>query len=325
MKRLVFSLTQLLHLPMSVLGALVFALRVILDSRRRDISMTAYVPLLGRVLMHDLGERPDPEGKALLENLPTTSVPAVRAMLEPTLFASRLSGYRPDLLLMPTDQDMTIATMLNGRARFFDDLVDHRSEQASQFVILGGGYDTRTLGRFRETGLRFFELDRPRTQQTKREALCRAGIPADGTTFVEVDFTASDWFDRLVDAGYREDAATVFLWEGVSEYLPEAVVRNSLETLAKRSGPGSSLGVDFLSDKAQNPPSQLGRWSTEVSKLVLNVTREPFKFAPVWPAPIRTHIEEFLASTGWQLEHLAKLPFEAGSEDAAGALCRATR
>ena len=61
------------------------------------------------------------------------------------------------------------ATLWMGvRTRFLDDLV--KRTEAPQVVILGAGLDTRAA-RLARSGVRFFEVDHPKTQAIKRERL----------------------------------------------------------------------------------------------------------------------------------------------------------
>jgi methyltransferase (TIGR00027 family) len=120
-----------------------------------------------------------------------------------------------------------------------------------QIVLLGAGYDTRAY-RFagRLQGTRVFELDRSPTQQHKRACLQAAHVAAaDQLTYVSSDFKADNWVDALLDKGFAPRLDTLFVWEGVSYYLPSAAVEATLAALARSATPGSLLCADFMGEE----------------------------------------------------------------------------
>jgi methyltransferase (TIGR00027 family) len=63
---------------------------------------------------------------------------------------------------------------------------------------------------------------------------------------VAVDLEHEDLGDALSARGYAAAARTLFLWEGVTPYLPIAAVHAVLSIVAARSGPGSSILFDYV-------------------------------------------------------------------------------
>ena len=63
-------------------------------------------------------------------------------------------------------------------------------------------------------------------------------------TYVSIDFTHQKLGDVLVTAGYRSDRMTFFIWEGVTQYIPEDAVRSTLGFVATQSARGSSVVLD---------------------------------------------------------------------------------
>jgi methyltransferase (TIGR00027 family) len=62
-----------------------------------------------------------------------------------------------------------------------------------------------------------------------------------------IDFERDSLGDLLVASGYvAQTAPTLFLWEGVSYYLPAAAVDSVLASVAALTGPGSSLLFDYV-------------------------------------------------------------------------------
>jgi methyltransferase (TIGR00027 family) len=142
-----------------------------------------------------------------------------------------------------------------ARTRAIDDTVRAAlREGATQVVILGAGYDSRAY-RMQEQMRRttVFEVDFPPTQELKklriRESLGR--VPKN-VVFVPIDFTREDLTTVLSRAGYHTDRKTVFVWEGVSFYLPESDVSATLRFVARNSARGSTIVFDYESERAVN-------------------------------------------------------------------------
>jgi methyltransferase (TIGR00027 family) len=133
------------------------------------------------------------------------------------------------------------------RTRFIDDHLQAAIRRgATQVVILGAGFDTRAY-RFSDLlrDVRVFEIDHQATQETKKRRLQEAldNLPPN-VCFVETDFCRDALRDVLRAAGYQPSERTFFVWEGVTMYLTEGGVRDTLRTVAE-SGAGSSLVLDY--------------------------------------------------------------------------------
>lgn len=140
------------------------------------------------------------------------------------------------------------AVMMIIRTRF----IEERLEQAirdgvTQLVILGAGFDTRP---YRLTELlknaRVFEVDQPSTQEYKKRRVREAGIEVPSNLkYVGIDFRHDKLGDVLAAAGYDSSKKTSFIWEGVTMYLPEAAVEETLRWVS-RQAPGSTVVFDFV-------------------------------------------------------------------------------
>ena len=128
-----------------------------------------------------------------------------------------------------------------------------------QCVVLGAGLDSTSLRYATEAGpLRIFEVDHPATQDYKRRRLAAEGlVPRPNTAFVPVDFNTMDLAERLREAGFHSDRATVFSWINVTYYLkPDAVLR-TFETLRGLAPPDSQVLFDlYETDAARSPAEQ---------------------------------------------------------------------
>ncbi len=140
-----------------------------------------------------------------------------------------------------------------ARTRVIDDTLQQAvKEGASQVVILGSGYDSRPY-RFQQIlrSAKVFEVDFPPTQELKklrvREVL---GQPPKNVIFVPIDFSKEDLGTVLRASGYRPELKTLFIWEGVTYYIPESGVDATLRFVADHSGPGSVIVFDYEYERA---------------------------------------------------------------------------
>jgi methyltransferase (TIGR00027 family) len=129
------------------------------------------------------------------------------------------------------------------RTKYIDDcLVDALRQGMEQIVILGAGFDCRAYRIPEIARSRVFEVDHPETQVTKKRQL--RTLPSH-VTYVSVDFT-TDTLDAVLPAsGYRGDAKTFFICEGVTHYLPAHTV-DVLFRYVGRSAAGSRLVFTYI-------------------------------------------------------------------------------
>ena len=63
--------------------------------------------------------------------------------------------------------------------------------------------------------------------------------------FAEIDFKKDVLPNVLSNAGHKPSEKTFYIWEGVSMYLSESAVRNTLRAISGNSASGSSIVMDF--------------------------------------------------------------------------------
>ncbi|GAB3514901.1 class I SAM-dependent methyltransferase [Photobacterium alginatilyticum] len=114
--------------------------------------------------------------------------------------------------------------------------------------MYGVGFDTRCYNIFQASELACFELDMFKVQQLKIESLKKAGIDISSVTFVPVDFSELGRCENLEEAGYDPNKKTLFLWEGVTLYLDEPSVRQTLKMMKQFSAKGSGLVCDIYAE-----------------------------------------------------------------------------
>ncbi|HEY9001895.1 MAG TPA: SAM-dependent methyltransferase [Mucilaginibacter sp.] len=195
---------------------------------------------------------------------------------------SWLSAFKINPVL-PKNDKVSVFNVVSARTVHFDHLINKSLDQVEQFVIMGAGYDTRAYGFIPSKTIRFFELDQPNTQRLKIASLKKAGINSSHVIFVEVNFSAEKWYEKLEQDGYDPDKKSIFLWEGVTLYLSEADVRKTISEINAHSAPGSILIADFYGDRI-------------LSMKGVKSTNELFNFGLDFSADYENSLKSFLES-----------------------------
>jgi methyltransferase (TIGR00027 family) len=125
---------------------------------------------------------------------------------------------------------------------------------ARQLVILGAGLDARAWRLPEAEGARVFEVDHPATQRYKQP---RAGAAGADVRFVAVDFERDSLDACLARAGHDASSPTLWIWEGVTMYLPREATLATLRVVAGRSAAGSTLAVTYVTPELSSLPAAL--------------------------------------------------------------------
>lgn len=141
------------------------------------------------------------------------------------------------------------AWLMLVRTRFIDELMERAVRGgATQLVILGAGFDTR-VHRFAELlkDVVVIEIDYGTTQEYKKSRVQAAldGAPAN-VVYAPIDFTRESLGDVLRRAGFQPERKTYYICEGLSMYVPEDGMKETLRAIARESAPGSALMFEYL-------------------------------------------------------------------------------
>jgi methyltransferase (TIGR00027 family) len=162
------------------------------------------------------------------------------------------------LLFLPGLRNMVLAARerrmpgsLGGilcRTRYIDDvLIAALKTGLDQVVILGAGFDSRA---YRIPGMdqvQVFEVDLPGTRDLKRVRLEDVlGAVPQNVTLIGMDFDQQDLGDVLLSAGFQKGKRTLFIWEGVTQYLTAEAVSNTLEFVSGVSGARSAIVFTYV-------------------------------------------------------------------------------
>jgi methyltransferase (TIGR00027 family) len=147
-----------------------------------------------------------------------------------------------------------------ARTRWIDDALRRALADApAQLVILGAGFDSRAWRIPELRAVRIFEVDHPDTQQRKRFALARARIAQPpNLRFVATDFDQQGLERAMREAGHDPAQRTLFLWEGVTNYLSAAAVDATLRWCAAAAAGSRVIFTYIHADVLANPGGFFG-------------------------------------------------------------------
>jgi methyltransferase (TIGR00027 family) len=163
------------------------------------------------------------------------------------------------------DRSSPMCRYLQARTAFFDRVtVNALSRQVSQVVVVGAGYDGRAL-RYRARGVRWWEIDRPLTQNDKFTRLTRLAVATDHVTFLGLDLADGGLAKALVGSGFEPNASALYLAEGLIPYLDADTLRTMLGELRSLASPGTRFALSLRRLGAD--PSERARFDATVAAL----------------------------------------------------------
>jgi methyltransferase (TIGR00027 family) len=174
--------------------------------------------------------------------------PVIEAIVQwPIKAAMRFSAVRNFFLRKTEDVAEGTYGALVCRVRYNDDLIETAiSDGIEQLVILGAGLDTRACRLPRIDRMRVFEVDLPKVQINKKAKVANylGGLPSN-VTFVPIDFNVDSLESVFARTPFDSSKRAVFIWEGVTQYIPEDAVRRTLAFVGK-SAPGSVIAFTYV-------------------------------------------------------------------------------
>jgi len=226
-----------------------------------DDALMAYLYRASIAGQHPRGENAGPKPSAmmvamqraahqLLERPLVLDDPLALAILgEPQVQAMRadLARYRD-----PMAQGLRSAVVV--RSRLAEDLWHEAATRGvRQYVVLGAGLDTSAY-RHPDVPGRRFEVDLPATQAWKQARLREAGIEVlPSLSYVPVDFERVSLAEGLTHAGFDIRQPAFFSWLGVTMYLEEDAVFETLRFIAG-CAPGTEVLLEYVLPAGSLPP-----------------------------------------------------------------------
>lgn len=192
-------------------------------------------------------------------------------------------------------------TTVAVRSRLAQDCwLDAQWQGVRQYAILGAGLDTSAYRANLPAPAAIYEVDLPGVQQWKRERLRSAGIAEPRhLRFAAIDFARQNLREGMAQAGFDWQQPAFFSWLGVSMYLCEDEMMQTLSAIVQ-SAPGSSIVFDYLLDPELL--STMERTSMQIVGARLAAQGEPWRshFLP-------EQLEARLRQLGFRhIEHFSK-------------------
>ena len=290
---LVFIIVQILFIPIAIVGLILVFFKQTYVSRKLGVSSTAIEVINGRWAMDIFGLRKDSASVRLNRVLPNNSLPGLWMCLFPIYLQYKISGKIIIYPSIPKPGEEGLANIVISRTIYFDNIINESKDKVEQFVVMGAGFDTRCYGDLKNSNLKFFELDQEKTQKLKIKYLKKAGIDTSDVIYVGVNFSTEHWYEKLEKAGYDPNKKSIFLWEGVTLYLSEADVRNTLKEIKEHAASGSIVTADFYAksfvtgEYAPGMKSSLG---------VLKITDEELGFGIDFSSDYNEALKSFIES-----------------------------
>lgn len=113
-------------------------------------------------------------------------------------------------------------------------------------MILGAGYDTRPYRLPVMENVKVFEVDLPTVQDDKKKKLQKyLGRLPDYVSFIPIDFDTQTLEAVFSGTAFNPVKPAIFIWEGVTQYISEEAVRQTLAFVGK-SAPGSIVVFTYV-------------------------------------------------------------------------------
>jgi len=136
-----------------------------------------------------------------------------------------------------------------ARTKYLDNIFKESIENGiDQILLFGAGFDTRAV-RFTVKNMKtkIFELDTLYTQTAKIEQFRKRDISISGNTiFIPIDFHVDSVSEKLESSGFNRNKTTLFIMEGIIQYLTKEAVDELFKLIYELSVPGSRAVFDYI-------------------------------------------------------------------------------
>lgn len=156
------------------------------------------------------------------------------------------------------------------RARYIDDVLKSAIDDSFEAVVnLGAGFDTRSLRIPSIDTLQIYEIDYPTVIEEKIRCMSRPplNIPPN-LIFVPIDFNTQNLKEGLDRSGYKLSKKTLFIWEGVTQYITKEALEATLDYISC-SAAGSRVVFTYLLKDFVDHPESFPGYQKLIKKLKL--------------------------------------------------------
>jgi len=133
------------------------------------------------------------------------------------------------------------------RFRYIDDVLKECIKEEFETVVnLGAGMDCRACYIPGADKIRYFEIDYPSVIEQKKKKLQNIFVTLPNhVVYVPIDFEKAHLDAELKKAGFDLRSKTLFIWEGVTQYISEGAVDGVLNYVAQAAS-GSKIVLTYI-------------------------------------------------------------------------------
>ncbi|MBC2708197.1 MAG: class I SAM-dependent methyltransferase [ANME-2 cluster archaeon] len=244
---ILYVLIQIIFIPFAIVGLIDGIYKEMVISKKRGVSFSAGQSLQYRWIMHYFDTRPDKLSIEFVKKFPCESHFGLWTIMGALIISQRYFGFTTKMGRLPDPGKESLDSTAGARVLAFDRIMEKYIDEMDQIVLLGAGFDLIALNFTENKNIKVFELDQSKTLDIKVETLKKAGINHDWINFVPVDYSRELWADKLLEAGFDDTKKTLFIWESVSLFLEEEVVKETLRDMVDLCADGSVVAQDFYS------------------------------------------------------------------------------
>lgn len=289
---------QIIFIPFAIIGLIVAIYKEMGKSKKLRVSFSAIKALQYRWFMHYFDTRPDPLSVAFTKKIPCESHFGMWSVMGALIISQRLFGFTTKLGKLVEPGEETADSTAGIRVLTFDKIMEKYVDEIEQIVLPGAGFDLISLHFTKGKDVKVFELDQANTLNVKVETMKKAGIAHDWITYIPVDYASESWVDKLLEAGFDKTKKTLFLWQSVSLYLEDDIVKDTLREIADLCVDGSIIAQDFYSKVFAS-----GEYSKAAKKFLSIIEKmgEPSKFGIDMSNAPKAAVESFLKDCGLKM------------------------
>lgn len=295
---ILYVLIQIIFIPFAIVGLIDGIYKEMVISKKRGVSFSAGQALQYRWIMHYFATRPDKLSIEFVKKFPCESHFGLWTIMGALIISQRLFGFTTKMGRLPDPGKESLDSTAGARVLAFDRIMEKYIDEMDQIVLPGAGFDLIALNFTENKNIKVFELDQSKTLDIKVETLKKAGINHDWINFVPVDYSRESWADKLLEAGFDCTKKTLFLWESVSLFLEEAVVKETLCDMVDLCADGSVVAQDFYSKAfISGEISSIVRRNSNLIKKM----GEPWKFGIDMSNDPKEAVNSFLQLCGFKM------------------------
>jgi len=147
-----------------------------------------------------------------------------------------------------------------ARTKYIDDLLETTvKEGCKQLIILGAGFDTRSIRLDSLKKIIIIEIDHPDTSNFKKK-IYRSSIGAlpGNVSFQQADFNKQTLHEITEVANINYSLPTTIIWEGVTNYLTQEAIDTTFDFTRKFGSPFNMIFTYVEKEVLNNPQNFKG-------------------------------------------------------------------